>query len=83
MLEWVACVALGWNDSQGAFIGDLLPDPGAGVGFVGNNGQRHMLPVDEGIEHLAVVNIASRNRQSQRPAMLIYSRVNLTCAAAA
>ena len=83
MLDRIARIALGWNDWKRAFIGDLLPDPGAGIGFVGNNSQRHTLPVNEGIEHLAVMNITAGNRQSERPAVLVYSCVNLTCAAAA
>ena len=36
MGDGMARIALGWNHAYGSFIGDLLPDFGAAVSFVGN-----------------------------------------------
>ena len=76
-------IALGWNDGQRTFVGNLLPDLVAAIGLVGNNGERLHVPIEKGIHHLAVVQLAAADFQPQWPSIFIYSRVNLARATAA
>jgi hypothetical protein len=52
-------IALRRNDGDGTFIGNLLPDLAAAVGFVGNNGEWLIVPVEKCIHHLAIVQIST------------------------
>lgn len=81
--DWFSCVWSRWNNCQRAFIFNLSPDFGTAIRLVCNNSQRFSLPIRESIKHLAIMHLTSWNNQSQRSAMLIYSRMNLVCAASA
>ena len=83
MCDRFSRIALGWNDRKCAFIGNLLPDPGAAVGLVGDDGEWFPVPIQKGTHHLAVMQLATADLQPQWPSFFIYSRVNLACAAAA
>lgn len=76
-------IGLGGNDGQGRFIGNLLADFGAAIGFVGNDGQRLLLPIQKRVHHLAVVQLATADFEAQGPAFFVYGDVNLACAATA
>lgn len=82
MWDRLSLVAFRWNDGQRPFVGNLLPDLAAAVGFVGDDGERRSVPIQKGVHHLAVMQLAAGYSQSQRSAFGVYSRVNLTCAAA-
>ena len=79
----MARIALGWNHPYGSFIGELLPDFGAAVSFVGKDGAWRCFPVQKDIHHLTIVHMSTRDCEAQRPALGIYSRMNLGGATAA
>jgi hypothetical protein len=83
MVNRMLCVAFGWNDSQCAFISNLLPDFCVAICFVGNNSQWWNFPIKEGIHHLAVMKLATADFQPKRATFGVYCCVNLTCATAA
>ena len=74
-------VTFGRDNAQCAFICDLLSDFSAAVSLVGDDGERRFIPVQKGVHHLAVMDIAARNSEPQGTAMRIYSGVNLARAA--
>jgi hypothetical protein len=78
-----AGIALCGDDGERALVGNLLPDLAAAVSLVGNDGEWLFLPVEEGVDHLAVVDLATADLEAQRAALFVYSRVNLACATAA
>jgi len=51
----LASIALGWNDSQCPFVGNLLSDIAAAIGFVCNDGERWNVPIQKRIHHLTIV----------------------------
>jgi len=57
-------IAFGWDHGHGTFIGYLLSDLDAAVGLVGNNGKRLLVPIQKGIHHLAVVQLATADFQA-------------------
>lgn len=81
MWYWLAGIAFGRNNAQCAFICDLSSNFAAVVSLVGNDGERRFIPVQKGVYHLAVMEIAARNSEPQGTAMRIYSGVNLARAA--
>ena len=74
-------VAFGWNDAQCALIGDLPSDFGTAVSFVGDDGERRLIPVQKGVHHLAIMNISARNSEPQGTTTRIYSGMNFARAA--
>ena len=76
-------VALCRNDAQRALFCDLPPDHPAAIGFISDDRERRLFPVQKGMHHLAVVNIPARYSQTQGAAFGVYSSVNFACATSA
>lgn len=59
MRDGVAGVAFGRNDAQCAFIGNLPSDRAAAISLVSDDRERGVIPVQKGMHHLAVMDIAA------------------------
>ena len=70
-------VTFGRNNAQCAFFGDLCSDFTAAISLVCNDGERRLIPVQKGVHHLAIMNIAARYGEPQGAALGIYGSVNL------
>ena len=57
--DWRTLVAFRGDDGDCGFVGDLLPDLAAAIGFVRDDGQRRCFPVEEDIHHLAIVDLTA------------------------
>ena len=82
MRDGIAGVAFGRNNAQCAFIGDLPPDLGTAISLVGYDRERWFIPVQKGVHHLTVMDIAARYCDPQRSAMHIYCCMNFARATA-
>ena len=63
MGDWLSRMALGWNHSHCTFIGNLLSDLVAAIGFVSNDGEGLFVPIQKGTHHLAVMQLATADLQ--------------------
>ncbi len=63
MGNWLSRIAFWWDDGKCAFIGNLLPDPGAAVSLVGDDGEWFPVPIQKGTHHLAVMQLATADLQ--------------------
>ena len=79
----ISGITLCRNDAQSAFFCDLPPDRSAAIGFIGDDRERGLFPVQKGMHHLTVVNISARYSQTQGAAIGVYSSVNFACATSA
>ena len=70
------------NDRQRAFVLDLLAHFLAVIGLVGGDGERRSGGVENLFDDLAVMDLAARQYEVQRPAFAIYDRVDLGRSAA-
>ena len=83
MCNGVSFIAFRRDHGHGTFVGDLLPYLAAAIGFVGNDGEGRVPPMEESLNHLAVMGLATTDLQPKRSALVVYGDVNLTCATAA
>ena len=76
-------IAAARDDRQGAFILDLLADLLAVVGLVGRDGEWRLGSIEHVTDDLAVVDLAARHREVQRPALAIDDGMDFRGATAA
>ena len=83
MRDRFAGIAFGRDNAHCALISDQPSDFGAAVCLIGDNRDRRFIPVQKGMHHLAIMDIAARYGEPQGTAMCIYSGVNFARATAA
>ena len=76
-------VRLRRDDCDSAFICDGLPDSGAAICFVCNDGQGRGIPVQKRFEGLAIMGLRTSYVEPKRTSQIIYRGMNLTAATAA
>ena len=76
-------VTLCRNDAQRTLFCDLPPDHPAAIGFIGDDRERRLCPVQKGMHHLAIMHIPAGYGEAQGSAFGIYSSVNFARATSA
>lgn len=76
-------VGLRWNDRDGTFVCDGLPDRSAAIGFVSDDGLGWRFPIQKCAKGFAVMGLRPCYVDPQRSPAIVYSGVNLTAATAA